>query len=86
MREVTKPGGKLIVSTPVELAESKRSYARFVGDPAQLSWWVPSPEGLLQMFRMAGFNAPEWIGSVEVQRMIEPIMLNTMGIVHGTRE
>lgn len=73
--------GMLILASPVDLTADS-SYALFMGDPAKVSWWVPSREALLRMCRMAGFSQASWIGSFEVAPRSEPNNSGTMGVVH----
>jgi len=82
IRDVMNPGAKLILSTPVDLTDPKTSYALFVGEPSLPAWWVPSPEGLKRMCRMAGFSQCEWITSFEITRKKEPKIVDIIGIVH----
>ena len=63
IREVVRPGGRVIVATSMDATAPEQSYAIFNGKPEQVSWWVMSRECLVRMCRMAGFDDIRWTGS-----------------------
>ena len=85
VREVLRPGGRLILASPTDRTEPQSSYARFVPDPAVFAWWVPSPAALLGMCRKAGFEDPTVRGEFEVTRRTGSGRPDSIAVVHARR-
>ncbi|HKB16291.1 MAG TPA: methyltransferase domain-containing protein, partial [Planctomycetota bacterium] len=72
VREVLRPGGRLILAAPTDRSQPSASYAVFVPDPDVFAWWVPSAAALLGMCRKAGFEEPAIRGEFEVASRTGP--------------
>lgn len=85
VREVLKPGAKMILSTAISVFEPEHSYAAFMGDHETASYWFPSQKGLLHMCTMMGFEDLEVVGSYELVKQVEPIARADIVVVHAAR-
>jgi hypothetical protein len=83
IREVLTPGATLVVASCIDTTRPDQSYAIFNGKPEEVSWWVMSPECLMRMGRVAGFEQIEWKGEFIVAS--KHGFTDTIGIVHMTR-
>jgi tRNA (mo5U34)-methyltransferase len=63
IRDVLRPGAELVVATSIDATQPAQSYGVFNGKPAEVSWWVMSPAGLMRMCAMAGFDDVAWVDS-----------------------
>ena len=84
IRDVLEPGGELTVATSIDMTKPEQSYALFNGKPAEISWWIASPEGLMRMCQMAGFVDVVWLDSFVMAS--QHGFTDTIGIARMRRE
>lgn len=81
IRRVLKPGGRLVITTPVDLSAPELPFVLFQGIPESVSWWVMSPAALIRMCRMAGFGTVTWRGSFDFASKHDTPIIDTYGVV-----
>ncbi len=83
IRRVVKPGGGVVVATPVHEHSPDVSSALFVGDAAKCVWWTFSPAALVRAAVAAGFRSAEYQGDFALVSVRDPADVHRIGVLHA---